>query len=75
MIKKKLEDCIKKIFPKKKIKSFDNLKFGSFKEWDSLAHLNLLLIIEGKFQIKFTMKQMYEIKKISDIEKIIKSKK
>ena len=29
--------------------------------------------IEGKFKIKFTMKQMYEIKKISDIEKIIKT--
>ena len=45
MIKKKLRECLIKTFPKERIKNnIDDLKVGSFKKWDSLAHLNLLLI-------------------------------
>ena len=76
MNEKMLFKCIQEIFPKKKIKeNILNLKIGSFKEWDSLAHLNLLLAIEKKFKFKFTMEQMYEVKSIREIKNIIKSQK
>ena len=75
MIEKKIKNCLSKIFPHQKINSISKLKLGSFKDWDSLAHLNLLLNIEKKFQFKFTMSQMYKIKSIKEIIKVIKSKK
>ena len=75
MMDKKIKECLKQIFPKKKFKVLKKLGLGSFKEWDSLAHLNFMLIIEKKFKIKFTMNQMYEVKKITEIKKIINSKK
>jgi hypothetical protein len=37
-LKKELKITLNKIFKKKKINKIDNLKIGSFKEWDSLTH-------------------------------------
>lgn len=75
MVDKKIKECLSEIFPKKKIRDIDKLELGSYKEWDSLAHLNILLLIEKKFQFKFTMDQMYELRKINEIKKVLKSKK
>ena len=47
-------------------KNITKLKFGSFKSWDSLNHLNLLLLIENNFKIKFTLMEMSKIKSIKD---------
>ena len=68
MIKKNLSNCLKEIFGKKRIpKNIENLKFGSFDSWDSLTHLNLLLLIEKKFKVKFSFEEMYKIKTIKEI--------
>ena len=77
MIEKKLYNCLKKIFKKNKIpKNIKSLKIGSFKSWDSLSHLNLLLTIEKEFKIKFPLKQIYEIRTIKQVIIFInKSKK
>ena len=68
MIKKSLSNCLKEVFKKEKIpKNIENLKFGSFDSWDSLGHLNLLLLIEKNFKVKFTFDEMYKIKTIKEI--------
>ena len=68
MIKKNLLNCLKEIFRKERIpKNIENLQFGSFDAWDSLAHLNLLLLIEKKFKVKFSLEEMYKIKTVKEI--------
>ena len=68
MIKKNLSNCLKEVFRKERIpKNIENLKFGSFDSWDSLAHLNLLILIEKNFKVKFSVKEMYKIKTIKEI--------
>lgn len=75
MIENKIRVALTEIFKKQKIpKNIKNLKFGSFKNWDSLKHLNLLLLIEVRLKIKFTMTEMSEIKTIKDLLKIIRNK-
>lgn len=75
MIENKIRVALTEIFKKQKIpKNIDNLKFGSFKNWDSLNHLNLLLLIEVRLKIKFTMTEMSEIKTIKGLLKIIRNK-
>ena len=64
-IEKNLLDLIKsmlviKTSPKK-------LGLGIHEKWDSLAHLKILLEVEKKFKIKFTMKEMLEIKSFEEI--------
>ena len=68
MIKKNLLKCLKEIFRKERIpKNIENLQFGSLDSWDSLSHLNLLLLIEKKFKVKFSFEEMYKIKTIKEI--------
>ena len=75
MLDKKIKECIKKTFPKDNIpKKLNDLKFGAFKSWDSLAHLNLLLSIEKKFNIKFSLNEMTSLKKVSEIVKTLEKK-
>tara|TARA_E500000178_G_C16826932_1_gene664215 strand:- start:167 stop:394 length:228 start_codon:yes stop_codon:yes gene_type:complete len=75
MIKKKIKKCLEKIFKSEKIpKNIDNLKLGSFKSWDSLAHLNLLLLIEKEFKFKFPLKMIYEIKSLKEIISFLNKK-
>lgn len=75
MIEKKLCNCLKSIFKSEKVvKDIKDLKLGSYKSWDSLAHLNLLLLVEKEFKIKFALKEMYEIKSIKQILSTVKKK-
>ena len=43
-IQNQLREILKKNFPKVKIPSRQNLKAGDFEKWDSLGHLNFLLV-------------------------------
>ncbi len=75
MSDKRIINALKKVFPKTKLpKNIDNLKIGSFAKWDSLAHLNFLLLVEKEFKIKFSISEMTNLKKIKDIKNIINSK-
>ena len=75
MIEKKIFSCLKMIFKKEKIpKKITNLEYGSFKSWDSLSHLNLLLTIERKFKIKFALNEMYELSSVKEIIESIEKK-
>jgi acyl carrier protein len=73
-IQKNLKQIIKKKFNKKKI-NFKKIGLDLHNDWDSLFHFNLLLEIEKKFKIKFTMHEMTYIKTYNDILKAILIKK
>ena len=73
-IQKNLKEIIKKKLNKKKI-IFKKIGLDLHNDWDSLFHFNLLLEIEKKFKIKFTMHEMTYIKTYNDILKTILIKK
>ena len=56
----------------------DNIKVNSSKEnyseWDSLAHLKLMIAIESKFFIKFSTDEILGINSLSDINNLIITK-
>ena len=56
----------------------DNIKVNSSKEnyseWDSLAHLKLMIAIESKFFIKFSTDEILDINSLSDINNLIITK-
>ena len=67
-MEKKVLNCFKKVFKNSKIpKDVGKIKMGNIKQWDSLGHINLLLEIEKKFQIKFSMKEISELKNMKKI--------
>jgi len=42
--------------------------------WDSLSHVNLIVAIETKFNIRFNQKELLTFKNVGDLLKCIQSK-
>ena len=47
---------------------------GSFPEWDSLGHFNLLLLIEQHYSVRFEPNELVELKSLADIQQSLQSK-
>ena len=43
-------------------------------EWDSLAHINIIIAIELEFKTKFALGEIQELKNVGDMIELIKSK-
>jgi acyl carrier protein len=70
-----LPDLLKKQFPDAEIQEpILDLTIGSFPEWDSLGHFNLLLLVEESYSVRFSMEEMSEIKSFKDITKVLSSR-
>ena len=71
-IKKSLILIFKKKFNLKisdqRITKLSNL---NFKKWDSLEHINLLMMVEKKFKIKFKFSDITELNSFYKIEKFL----
>ena len=42
--------------------------------WDSLSHVNLIVTIETRFKIKFTLKELLSFKNVGDLSNSIREK-
>ena len=47
---------------------------GSFPEWDSLGHFNLLLLIEQHYGVRFEPNELTELKRLAEIQQALLSK-
>lgn len=64
----KLRNIIIEAFPNSSVpKSINELGYGMLQEWDSLGNFALLILIEQKFGVEFTMKELTEIRSVKQI--------
>ena len=47
---------------------------GSFPEWDSLGHFNLLLLVEQHYAVRFEPQELAELKSLADIQQALQRK-
>jgi acyl carrier protein len=52
----------------------DNSTALSLPEWDSLAHVNLLLAVEQEFQVRFTLSEILEIDSVGALKLLLRAK-
>ncbi len=72
---KDLENILFEVFPVKKFpKEIKELKFGDFKEWDSLGNFNLLLAIEEFYNVRFTMDEITNIRSVELLINVLQKK-
>jgi len=75
----KKEDLINLIikainFPKKKYKNTSSL--NNFEDWDSIGHLNIMLLLDQKLSGKAkNIKELADADTVEKIEKILRKKK
>jgi acyl carrier protein len=53
----------------------DDASPDSLSQWDSLAHLNLVMAIEKHFGVKFTLDEIVELRDLPTIRGLIQKKK
>jgi acyl carrier protein len=69
-----LRDILSDVFPSSPIsQDIRNIKMGDFEEWDSLGNFNLLLAVEDRLSVKFSIEAMASIKSIKDLVNFLES--
>tara|TARA_B100000780_G_C21124497_1_gene455870 strand:+ start:1845 stop:2072 length:228 start_codon:yes stop_codon:yes gene_type:complete len=66
-----LEKILRIFFKNKKLKITNSTKTKDIKRWDSLNHIKIIVLLEKKFNVKFSGDEVYKIKSINDILKKI----
>ena len=60
--------CFALLFPNDQLPSdISNLKMGDLPSWDSLGNFNLILAVETKLDIRFSMEQISKMKSVEEI--------
>lgn len=62
---------VRQQFPQANLDEQTVLGLGSFPEWDSLGHFNLLLLIEQYFAVRFEPQELAELKDLADIRQAL----
>lgn len=70
----KTEEIFKTIFDDENLKLTDEMTAADVKGWDSLTHIQLIVSVEKKFEIKFSLKEIMNLKNVGDLIDTIKEK-
>ena len=72
-VTKKLKEIFKSIFSDSNFTFSRKLSANDVDEWDSLRHVNLIVAIEKKFKISFTLEELEKQNSVGDtIDLILK---
>lgn len=73
-ILKNLNQIFKEVLDNEDIQLTDTITANDIDEWDSLAHIQLIVAIERKFEIRFNSMEVGGFKEVGDIVKTIQNK-
>jgi len=62
------------VFDDESIRIAPEMTANDIDGWDSLSHINLIVAVEAKFNIRFKHKEIVSFKNIGDLLNSIKSK-
>ena len=66
-ILEKLQEIFRDIFDDENLVITKETTAKDIEEWDSLAHINLVLAIREEFNVEFTLEEVAEYKNVGDI--------
>ena len=70
----RLNDIFCEVFDDGDIKITRDMTANDVDGWDSLSHINLIVAIETKFNIRFTQKELLTFKNVGDLLDCTRSK-
>jgi acyl carrier protein len=74
-IKQELQSVFRKVFDDESLEIFDDMTSKDVAEWDSLNHINLVVMVEKRFQIKLTASEVMAMKNVGEFISLIHKKK
>jgi acyl carrier protein len=73
-IYKKLTGIFREVFDNPNIEITSDTTADDIYEWDSMAHMNLILMIETRFDIEFTQMEVMRFQNVGEMAVCINSK-
>ena len=70
----RLNEIFCEVFDDDDIKITPEMTANDVDGWDSLSHVNLIVAIETKFNIRFSQKELLTFKNVGDLLNSIRSK-
>jgi len=71
MKNKRLEHIVKEVFPMRDAKTIYTRSRDTIDEWDSLAQIELVTLIEKEFTIRLTVEEIRAIESLRSIDEIL----
>jgi len=71
----KLQEIFRDVFEDESLEIQDSTSSADIDEWDSLNHINLIMVIENEFKIKYSFEELATLKNVGSIIDIIDKKK
>ncbi len=69
-----LNEVFREVFDDPSIELTPETTADDIEGWDSLSHVNLIVAIETRFNIRFTQKELLTFKNVGDLEVCIARK-
>jgi len=70
----KLTDIFRTLFNDPDLVLRDGLVATDVPGWDSFNHVNLMIIIEQEFGVKFTNEEVVKMQNVADLKNVLKGK-
>ena len=72
-IRNKVSEILTEIFDMDVVVE-DQMSIGSLEDWDSLAQMEIITLMESEFGVKFTTSELHELKNMGEYIKNIEGK-
>lgn len=70
-----LKELLSEVFANSEIpETVSNVEINDITEWDSMGNFNLLLAVEERFNIRFGLEEMSEIRSVPSLVEALKNK-
>ena len=73
-LRDRLNEIFREVFDDEDIEISPEMTANDVDGWDSLSHVNLILAIESRFDIRFSQKELLTFRNVGDLMKSISSK-
>ncbi len=73
-IDQRLQQIFREVFDNDKMTISDGLSAETMPEWDSLAHVKLIMACEEEFGVKFSIEQTVESNSVAKLKAVLAAK-
>ena len=69
-----LTEVFRQVFDDPEIVLSPEMTADDVEGWDSLSHINLIMAVESRFNIRFKQKEVLSFKNVGDLSQCVESK-
>lgn len=74
-IYERLNDIFRDVFDDDSLSVSPTTTAADIEDWDSLSHITLMAAVEDEFRMKFSMKEVVEMKNVGEMVTIIAARR